>query len=533
MTTRVASLEPVTVMDRLRAGGPGEWAFLDLREAGEAAEGHPFGSVNLPFSRMEAMIADLVPRRATPLVLLDGGDDVAARAADRLAQSGWDRVSVVEGGVPGWTAAGLPLIPGEHSFSKAFGEWVQRRFGVPEIGPDDLASAMEGAAPPMLVDGRPFAEHRSFTLPGSVSCPNSELGLRLAAAAQGGREVVVHCAGRTRSIIGAQTLRDFGLSNTSAALRNGTQGWELSGRARDVGADRPVPDPSPAEARAAADRAREVMNRHGVPAMDAATLSNRLADLDSTLYLFDPRPEDEGHCPPGFSRAPGTTLVQQTDRFIAVQSADIVLWDPLLVRAVFAALWLRRMGIAAHVLTDPPPPLPQAARLRLPPVPAPLSSSELASAVAKGAAILDLRPAPAHRAGHPAGARRALRPRLGVLGLPQGSQVALIGADDEVAALAAADLAGSGCRVLGLNCDGAEAWRAAGLTVAAGPGDPTEDDIDEVQFCAGRHRGVPRDARAYLAWETGLLDRLAAAGLHPWPEPDNDQDDRVGAELWP
>jgi len=533
MTAPAGSLSPAAVMDRLRAGGAGEWAFLDLREAGEAAEGHPFGSVNLPFSRMEAMIAALVPRRTTPLVLLDGGDGVAARAADRLARGGWSAISVVAGGVPGWTGAGLPLFRGEHSFSKAFGEWVQHRFAVPEIGPEDLATALAGAEPPMLVDGRPLAEHRAFTLPGSVNCPNAELPLRMPAAAPGGRGVVVHCAGRTRSIIGAQTLRDFGLSDSVVALRDGTQGWELSGRLRDLGADRPLPAPSPAEARAAAARAREVMARHAIPAMDAASLPDRLADPDRTHYLFDPRPEDEGEGPPGFRRAPGTTLVQQTDRFIAVRGAAVVLWDPLLVRAVFAALWLRRMGIDAHVLTGPPPPLPAPQALPLPPVPAPLSPAGLAAAAAEGAAILDLRPAPAFGAGRPDGARRALRPRLGRLGLTPGTEVALLGGDAPVAALVAADLAASGCRVLGLNGDGAGDWRAAGLSVATGPAGPAEDDIDEVRFCAGRHRGVLDDARAYLAWETGLLDRLAAAGLHPWPATNTEQNSSAGAKTWP
>lgn len=533
MTPPVTLLSPQAVMDRLRQAGAPEWAFLDLREAGEAAEGHPFASVNLPFSRLEADIVALVPRRSTPLVLLDGGDGIADRAAARLQAAGWSDLSIVAGGVPGWVAAGLPLIKGEHSFSKAFGEWVQHSFAVPEIGPDDLAAAMAGAAPPVLVDGRPLKEHRAFTLPGSVNCPNADLGLRLAAAVPAGRAVVVHCAGRTRSIIGAQTLRDFGLPNEVVALRDGTQGWELSGRSREHGADRPVPVPGADEASAAADRARAVMARHAIPALDAAALRDRLADRDRTLYLFDPRPEGEGDCPPGFRRAPGTTLVQQTDRFLAVRGAGVVLWDPLLVRAVFAALWLRRMDVAAEVLTEPPPPLPAVAPPALPPVPAPLSAAALAAAAAKGAALLDLRPAAAFRAGHPAGARRALRPRLGQLGLRQGADVALLGADAAVAALVAADLAGAGCRVLGLNGDDTGAWRAAGLTVIAGPAGPTDDDIDEVRFCAGRHRGVLDDARAYLAWETGLLDRLAAAGLHPWRDTDPEQDRRAGAQTWP
>src|ERR1700743_3377080 len=41
--------------------------------------------------------------------------------------------------------------------------------------------------------------------------------------------VVVNCAGRTRSILGAESLRRAGLPNQVVALRNGTMGWELAG----------------------------------------------------------------------------------------------------------------------------------------------------------------------------------------------------------------------------------------------------------------------------------------------------------------
>ena len=42
-------------------------------------------------------------------------------------------------------------------------------------------------------------------------------------------EIIINCAGRTRSIIGAQNLINFGIKNKVRALENGTQGWTLSG----------------------------------------------------------------------------------------------------------------------------------------------------------------------------------------------------------------------------------------------------------------------------------------------------------------
>lgn len=515
-----AAISPAQVMARLRDPEAPEWAFLDLREVGDAAEGHPFASVRAPFSGLELVIARLVPRRATPIVLIDAGDGVAARAADRLVAAGWCDIAIVAGGIPGWQAAGLPLFKGVFTFSKAFGEWVQHAFDVPEIGPEDLAARMVGPTPPALIDGRPTPEHCAFTLPGARGCPNAELPLRLPAAlAPDTPEVVVHCAGRTRSIIGAQTLRDFGLPLRVLALRDGTQGWELSGRARAVGTGRPIPLPDAAATAEARTQAEAVIARQGLPLIAPPALSALLAEGQRTVYLLDPRAEDAPPPPPGFHRAPGTTLIQQTEQFVAVRGAIAVLWDPDLLRAVFAALWLRRMGIDARILTAAPPtiaPIPQP----MPPAAvAGLDLAGLTAALARGAAVLDMRPAAAFHACHIAGARRGLRAELPRLGLPAAAPVVLIGdPDDGRARLIAADLAAAGHPVCGISPTGPADWAAAGLATAPS-GEDHAPDPDVVRFCAGRHSGNLDDARAYLAWETGLLDRLAAAGLAPWPAP--------------
>lgn len=521
-------------MDRLRAAPAGEWAFIDLREEGEAAEGHPFGSVNLPYSRLELELGALVPRPDTPLVLFDGGNlqggkDLAARAALRLAALGYHQLSIVKGGALGWEAAGLPLFKGVHTWSKAFGEWVQHEFDVPEIGPQELAEQRALATPPVLIDGRPLAEHRAFTLPGALNCPNADLPLALPALAEADLPVIVHCAGRTRSIIGAQTLRDFGLPNPVMALRDGTQGWELAGFQRDIGANRPMPAPSASQIADATARAKAVIAAHALPTLTAAGLAAWLADPTRTTYLFDPR--SDGTPPSGFRAAPGTTLVQQTDRFIAVKGARVVLWDPSLVRSTFAALWLNRMGIVAHVLLEPPQPAPPATGLPLPPVPHALDAPALKAALAQGALVLDLRPVAAFRAAHLAKARRAIRPQIPALGLAENSKIVLVASDSARAALVAHDLTAAGHAVLGLTSD-PKLWQEHGLPLGQSLADAPLDDPETVQFCAGRHSGNIEDARLYLAWETGLLDRLSAAGLTPWPTLLPHQRPQAGAQTW-
>jgi rhodanese-related sulfurtransferase len=516
-------LPPAAVMQRLRQADGREWAFLDVREAGEAADGHPFGSVNLPYSRLERDIAQMVPRPATPIILIDSGNGVADRAARALRRVGWRDVTVTRGGIPVWEAAGLPLFKGVHTWSKAFGEWVQHHFAPPEISPADLARAMAGPNPPALVDGRPLNEHQLFTLPGAQSCPNAELPLRLSAMVEDGREVIVHCAGRTRSIIGAQTVRDFGLPVRVVALRDGTQGWELAGYRRAGKADRPAaPTPEADGLEVAKARARAVMRQHSLPEVSAQTVATWLQG-DLTTYRLDPRPIDEDSPPAGFRRAPGTTLIQQIDQFVAVKGARVVLWDPLLVRAVFAALWLRRMGIDAFVQTDAPPrddPHPPATvSLRALPQ---LSASQFAAHVAAGGTVIDIRPSADWRGWRLANGKRALRPSLTTMPLHVGAPVALLAHDETLARLAAIDLADAGHAVAGVCTAASQDLSAAGLALDTAPpvgGWQATDLLDEIQFCAGRHSGNLDDARTYLDWETGLVARLQACDLMPWPTP--------------
>ena len=97
----------------------------------------------------------------------------------------------------------------------------------------------------VIVDGRTFAEYQKFNIPGGISCPNGELALRIDVIAPDPKtRIVVNCAGRTRSIIGAQTLIDLGVPNEVVALENGTQGWFLAGYEVGRGADKKYPQPT-------------------------------------------------------------------------------------------------------------------------------------------------------------------------------------------------------------------------------------------------------------------------------------------------
>lgn len=502
----------------------GEIALLDVREHGVYGESHLFYAVPLPYSRLELDIARLVPRRDTRVVVYDSGTEgIAARAAARLAALGYRDVHVLAGGTAGWAAAGHRLFAGVNVPSKAFGEMVEHVYGTPHISAAELAERQARGDGLIVLDGRPVEEYRKMTIPGSICCPNGELALRIGALAPDpGTTIVVNCAGRTRSIIGAQTLRHFGVPNPVLALENGTQGWYLADLSLDHGADRLYPPP-PGELAEARDRAARHAAQAGVGMVDAARLAAWRADPARSTFLCDVRTPEEftAGSLPGAQSTPGGQLLQATDQYVGVRRARLVVFDDDGVRAPMVAAWLRQMGWEAHVLEGG-----LAAGLPLPEVTAdpalptrltPLDAPSLAALIAaEKVTLLDLRPSTAYRAGHLRGAAWAIRPRLDRVPPPEGALV-LIAAEAGVAELAARDLAERGITATHLHTGTPAAWRAAGLAVEATPEMPADaDSIDFLFFVHDRHSGNKAAARQYLAWELGLLDQLDAEERGAW-----------------
>jgi len=498
-----------------------EIALLDVREHGQFGEGHPFFAVPLPYSRLEPGLAGLVPNPRVRLVLCDGGDGVAERAAARAKAMGYGNVHVLEGGVPAWSQAGFTLYAGVNVPSKTFGELVEHERGTPRVTAQELEAMRRAGDKLVIVDGRPFAEYRRMSIPGGICCPNGELALRIGdIAPDPATKIVVNCAGRTRSIIGAQTLIDLGLPNPVYALENGTQGWFLAGLELEHGADRRYRDhvrPADLERRVA--RARELARSRGVAFVAAETAHAWLADPGRTTYLLDVRTAEEAAARPvpGFVHALGGQLIQATDQWVGVRGARLVLLDAEGARAPVVAAWLLQLGHDACVLEGG---IEAAARLdwgrptarpALPSLPA-IAPRALADALAaRRAQALDLRPSMAYRKSHASQARWSIRPRIAAAAAGAAGTVALIADEAEPARLAALDLAEAGFSDVRLLEGGHEAWCAAGLPVAATPGVPADADcIDFLFFTAARHDGDAAAARAYLAWEMGLVGQLDA-----------------------
>jgi rhodanese-related sulfurtransferase len=505
-----------------------EIALLDVRETGQYADGHPFFAVPLAYSRLEMDLERLVPRRTVRLVLMDDGDGVADRAARRAEGLGYSDVAIMEGGAPGWKAAGYTLFDGVNLPSKTFGELVEIERHTPRISADDLVAMQKRGDNMVIVDGRTFAEYQRFNIPGGISCPNGELALRIDAIAPDPKtRIVVNCAGRTRSIIGAQTLIDLGVPNEVVALENGTQGWFLAGFEVERGASKKYPEPALGEEKLVERRASAAAHaaRCGVRAVTAADVRAWLADPRRTTYLLDVRTAEEVAARPlaGFVHAPGGQLQQATDQWIGVKGARIVLADGEGVRAPMVAAWLRQLGHEAFVLedrdnagsigssipADRQPRGPELLKARAKQFHAVTPQGLSALLWSGGGAALDLRTSQDYRDSHIPGSVWASRPRLAKAIADIGQPVVLIADSAEIAAAASLDLAELGVQEISVLAGGAKAWRADGQALNQSADNPPDQErIDFVFHTHQRHDGNVEAARAYLAWEVDLVGRL-------------------------
>jgi rhodanese-related sulfurtransferase len=510
-----------------------EIALLDVREEDAHAQSHPLFAAHFSLSKIELEAYTRLPRRDTPIVLLDAGEGFAQRAAERFTALGYTDVALLEGGLQGWADAGGELFRDVNVPSKAFGEFVEAQRHTPSLSAEAVDTLLRTGADVVVLDARRFDEYQTMNIPGSISVPGAELVLRARALAPDPKtRVIVNCAGRTRSIIGTQSLLNAGLPNPVAALRNGTIGWTLAGQALQHGSERSF-DPQAGRDRASlsASRhaARSLAERAGVgrTSLEEATQWN--TDTSRTTYRFDVRTalEYEHAHAPGFQSAPGGQLVQETDMFAPVRGARIVLFDDDGVRANMTASWLAQMNVDAYVVEDATPgqltergiwralrPTPQATP--------PVSPEELAALLADAKSqtvVLDFTSSANHVKGHIPGAHWALRSRLtndfdDLRALPDARRYVVTCATNALAPFAAPEVASLTGKPVHLLEGGTAAWIRAGLPVESGDTNLASPRIDRYRRPYEGTDNAREAMNAYLEWEYGLVAQLERDGTH-------------------
>ena len=502
---------------RYQAGG--EIGIVDAREEGVFHDHHLLMASCLPLSRLELLAPGLLPRRSAPIVVCDDGAGLAERAAARLIEGSYTDVSVLEGGVKAWEAAGFPVYSGVHVPSKAFAEVVEHEYGTPWISAEELAERQKRSDNMSIFDSRSYEEYHSNSIPGAVSVPGAELVYRFQELVPSPDTfVVVNCGGRTRSIIGAQSLIDAGVPNRIVSLKDGTMAWHLAGLGVVAGATARAPEVSAAGATTARQRADAVAQRYGVPVTDRSMLDQWRREADRrTLYVMDVRDPAEyraGHLP-GSVMAPGGQLVQETDSWLGVWGARVVLVDDTGVRARMTASWLRRMGWDAAVIdgglegVELERDVPEPKSDLFPLAGAEPPKIQPRDLQANTAVVVDLALSRHHRQGHIPGAWFAIRARIEeALGkLPPQGDLVLTSEDGAIARYAAAEL--NTRRPVKVLAGGTAAWKAAGLQLDTGIGQLASEP-DDVALSARDRPPAERERymREYLAWEIDLVNQI-------------------------
>ena len=516
-------------LSRLIKNSSGEYAIIDVREEGSFAREHLLLASNAPLSRLELIMPALVPRRATQIILCDDDDPqqkLSLRAIEALGRQHYLNLHILQGGVTAWKEAGFELYSGVHVLSKAFGEYIEEKYKTPHLTAAKLAQALDNPNTNVLVvDSRPQEEFSRMSVPGAINIPGAELIHRIQDFVPNSETlVVVNCAGRTRSIIGAQSLINAGLSNPVVALENGTMGWHLSGLPLASGKRTALPDPKLESVKWACSASQEVAQRISLKLVDWETVCVWNADeTQQTLYLFDVRTPQEFHSGhlPGSSNAPGGQLVQATDKFIGTHGAKIVLTCDNGTRAKMTASWLVQMGLTnvfvlstsyeEHVLeqeSNKPDayqrPLDDPARC--------ISVKTLASTMSKTrVTVLDFANSREYKRGHIPGAWFAVRSDLDrcLVKIPECDLLVLTSPSGKLAALSCEYLVDRvGQNVVFLE-GGTKNWVGAGYSLTKGAERmmSPENDVYRLPYDYDP-ANVEKQMKAYLEWETGLLDRI-------------------------
>jgi rhodanese-related sulfurtransferase len=500
-----------------------ELAILDAREEGEFGTAHLFWAVPCPLSRAELRAPALLPRKSVRIVCVDDGRGLASRLAAMLAKLGYTDLSVLDGGIESWASAGFVLFSGVNVPSKAFGEWVEHHYGTESIDPNELKQWMDSGKNIVVLDSRPFDEFTRMSIPSGINVPGGELVYRIGdIAPDQNTTVVVNCAGRTRSIMGAESLRRAGIPNRVVALRNGTMGWELAGYQCARGRTERFSPGTPASMASAQERARAFAEQHGVRVIGADQLSAMEADPGRSLFVLDVRDPAEFHAGHRSRciNAPGGQLVQATDRWIGVRNARIALIDDTGVRSNMAAGWLRQMGYADvytvenALLTDTE--TASAEESDAPAVPT-ISVSGLATMLdGQGSVVIvDLARSIDFREGHIPGALWGIRSRLAALaGSLQTADHVVVTCPDGVLARLAVDeikpLANGTVRALE---GGTNAWHQFGRPLQRDRSIPPDEACVDVYLRPyDRNSGIEEAMQAYLSWEIDLVNEIRRDG---------------------
>jgi rhodanese-related sulfurtransferase len=506
-------------------------AVLDVRERGEFALCQIPGTSPLARGTLEYRAWAVVPKRHVPIVVLDDDGRRSALAAETLAAMGYRDVRTLAGGLAGWTAAGRTTREGWGVRGKEYGERVAVDQAVPQLTADDLAARRQRGEPLTVIDVRSEEEFLRGHVPDAYHIPGGQLLLE-APPLLGSLDspVVISCAGRTRGILGAQTLREAGFPNVQALL-NGAMGWRLAGFELEMGPGRARPAPPPDPPPRVAERTRRLVAEEGIRFLSVDDY-RRLPESEEPYYTVDVRlpAEYEAGRIPGALPLPAGQIALHHENFLAVRRATLVVVADDAVRPVWAARLLQHLGFARVRVLDgglaaweaageslergpaaPPVHGLEAARQQV----GAISAEELRARRRDGpeTALLDVRASGEYLLGHIPGSRWAARGKLELeidgLAPERGRPVVAVCDSGVRSTLAAATLRALGYADASYLAGGLAAWQATALPWEEGLAG-ADVTVAEAQadyghtLWHGAARRSREDMERYLSWEEAL-----------------------------
>ena len=485
------------------------FCLIDCRERRDYVHGHWFGSTNIPLSILPTRLPFLCPDFGFPIHYLDWGDTASSVALAYMRDMGYHNITSHKTAAPTEPMTGF--VQGEYVWSKAFGEIVSHLPGILEVTPQQYLADHPDA---QLVDVRPAGEYNRFTLPGSKNLPNSLLLANMDALRRHDTTVLLHCAGRTRSIIGAHTLQAAGYEGDFAIFRGGTQAWELDGFTREHGATQNIAAPT--------ESIESVANFLDRWQIRATTI--RPADLDAFIeshrdhLLFDVSDDAANGdlLAQRVIKISGTNLVQQTDRSIARYHVPIILFDTASgCRAAFAAYWLSRMGFAVEIAIIAADSFAAAPQHPTDPISA--KENPIPKWLASGTHILDFRLSKDYASAHIATSKWENITTI-IDQQPAHQPVGIIATCAATGNMIADILTKNGWQIDAIAVWADHAIEANLQSTAASISDTGDSPIDQSALFAGRHFGVLKDAQDYLDWEEDLPGLIPATIKTIWQD---------------
>jgi rhodanese-related sulfurtransferase len=203
----------------------------------------------------------------------------------------------MEGGWKLWCECGYESFTGCGVPSKAFGEHIAETEETPMMDANSVFTIQSSSSDYIILDTRTYNEYTQMTLPNSYYCGGGELLYRIHEMIKSLTTIVfIHCAARTRSIIGTHSLLNARLSNPVYCCCNGTMGWQLAKLEVERGATRVCPSPSPSSLLKSQQLALGVMERYGVQKCSWEQLCEWQLQHNEgkrTLFFFDVRLPNE------------------------------------------------------------------------------------------------------------------------------------------------------------------------------------------------------------------------------------------------